>query len=70
MPICFAQVNEELTIKKVLVDDKTKRHFESLGIVPNNKITLVSVNAGNVIVIVKGVRLALNKDLASRILAA
>lgn len=70
MPINIAPLNEELTIKKVLVDDKTKRHFESLGIVANGKIMVVSVNGGNTIVVVKGVRLGLNRELASKILVA
>ena len=70
MPITIAPIGEELTIKKVLVDEKTKRHFESLGIVANGKITIISCNGGNTIVQVKGVRLGLNRDLASKILVA
>jgi len=70
MPIIIAPTDVELTIVKILADEKTKRHFESLGIVTNGKITIVSSNGGNTIVIVKGVRLALNRETASKILVA
>jgi len=70
MPITIAPLNVELTIKKILVDEKTKRHFESLGIVINQKIMIIQSSGGNVICLVKGVRLGLNRDVASKILVA
>ena len=70
MPLVFAPLNQTLTIKKVLVDEKSKRHLESLGLVSGGEIIVVSVNGGNVICIVKGVRLALNRDIATKILVA
>jgi len=70
MPIGLAPIDSELTIIKVLTDEKTKRHLESLGVVANGKITVVSSQGGNIICSVKGVRLALNRDIASKILVA
>ena len=35
MPIALAPLNEELTVVKVLLDEKNKKHLESLGILPN-----------------------------------
>lgn len=70
MPIVIAPVDTELTIKKVLLDEKTKKHLESLGVVAGGKITVVSSLGGNVICIVKGVRLGLNSDVARKILVA
>jgi ferrous iron transport protein A len=70
MPIIIAPQDTELTIVKILADEKTKRHLESLGVVANGKITIVSSNGGNVICIVKGVRLAFNRETASKILVA
>lgn len=70
MPIVIAPLDVELTIIKVLTDDKTKKHLESLGILPNGKITIVSSNGGNIVCCVKGVRLALNRDVATKILVA
>ena len=70
MPIVIAPLDTELTIKKVLVDEKTKKHLQSLGIAVGGKISVLSSNGGNVVVIAKGVRLALNRDVASKILVA
>ena len=70
MPLVIAPLDRELVIKKVLLDDKTKKHLESLGVVTGGKITIISVHGGNVICIVKGVRLGLNSDVAKKILVA
>ena len=70
MPVVFAPLDTELTIVKVLTDEKTKRHLQSLGIFPNGKITVISSSSGNIICLVKGVRLGLNRDVATKILVA
>lgn len=70
MPIVIAPLDTELTIKKVLVDEKTKKHLESLGVVIGGKISVISTHGGNVICVVKGVRLGLNSDIARKILVA
>ncbi len=67
MPIVIAPVDTELTIIKVNADEKTKKHLQSLGVVTNGKIRVISSSKGNVIVEVKQVRLALNKDVATKI---
>ena len=70
MPIVIAPTDTELTIIKVLADEKTKRHLESLGVVPNSKIKVLSSRGGNTICDVKGIRLAFNRETASKILVA
>ena len=70
MPIVLAPKDVELRVIKVLLDEKTKKHLESLGITINSKITVISSNNGNVIIKVKDGRLALNRDVASKILVA
>ena len=70
MPIVIAPKDTELNIVKVLADDKTKKHLQSLGVTVGGKIMIISSQGGNVIAIVKGVRLALNRDIASKILVA
>lgn len=67
MPLIFAKENQILTILKILVDEKTRRHLENLGLVRNQQIELLT-NANNIIIKVKETRLALNKELASKIL--
>ncbi len=68
MPLPIAPVGEELTVKKVLADEASKRHFESLGITVGTKLTVLSTVGGNVIVKVLEGRLAIDRALAMKIL--
>lgn len=70
MPIAIAPAGRELEIRRVGAEEKTKKHLRELGIFEGSKITLVSSNGGNVIVIVKEGRLCLDKALAGKILVA
>ena len=70
MPIALAPVNEEVTIIRVLADENNKKHLESLGVLVNAKVTVVSSMNGGVIIIVKDGRLALDRSIASKILVA
>ena len=68
MPLPIAPAGEELTVKKVLADEKNKRHFENLGIIVGAKITVLSAVGGNVIIKLHEGRLALDKGLPMKIL--
>ena len=70
MPIALAPLNEELTVVKILLDDKNKKHLESLGILVNSLITVISSVNGGVVVAVKEGRLALDRSIANKILVA
>ncbi len=70
MPLVLAPTDVDLKVIKILVDDKTKKHLESLGITINSTMKLVSTSGGNVICIVKDGRLALDKSIATKILVA
>ena len=70
MPLILAPMNVELTIMKILVDDKTKRHLESLGITINSKIMIISRQHGSTICQVKEGRLALDGEISRHILVA
>lgn len=70
MPIILAPINVELKIVKVLLDDKQKKHLESLGILINSTLTVLSSVNGGVVVAVKEGRLALDRNIASKILVA
>ena len=70
MPIAMAPLNTEMLIVKILLDDKTKKHLESLGIIINAKIKVLSCNNGSIICQVKEGRLALDETVASKILVA
>lgn len=70
MPIALAPLNTEMKVVRVLTDEKTKKHLESLGILVNSLITVISSVNGGVVVIVKEGRLALDRSVASKILVA
>ncbi len=70
MPIALAPLNTEMRIIKVLLDEKTKKHLESLGILTNSSIKIISSVNGGVVVAVKDGRLALDRSIASKILVA
>lgn len=70
MPVVVAPIGEEMTITKVIANEKTKRHLENLGILSGEKITLVNECNGDIIVKIKDGRIALNNMLAMKIFVA
>lgn len=68
MPLPIAPLGEELTIKKILSDEKRKRYLESLGITVGTKIVIMSSVGGSVILKVREGRIALDKTQATKIL--
>lgn len=70
MPLFIAPKNETLKVLRVSGDEKIKNHLASLGIVEEGTLTVLSAQASGVIVKVKESRLALDNDIASRILVA
>ena len=70
MQIGLAPTNKEMRVVRILADDKTKKHLESLGILVNSLITVISSVNGGVVIAVKEGRLALDRSIASKILVA
>lgn len=67
MPLILAPVGEENIIKRVGGAPAVKKHLEDLGFAPGATVTVISEIAGNVIINVKETRVAINKELASKI---
>ena len=70
MPLLLAPVGQELRIVKIIVDEKTKKHLANLGVIADSKITVLSSSGGSAVCMVKDGRLALDRNLASRIYVA
>ena len=68
MPLNVAEPGEENIIRKIGGSPEVKKHLEDLGFVVGGTVTLVSVLNGNVIVNVKQARIALDADMARRIM--
>jgi ferrous iron transport protein A len=68
IPLNFADKEKELIVKKVGGNDEVKRHLENLGVVPGSIVTVITELTGNLIVKVKESRIAINEELAKRIM--
>jgi len=68
--LVIAPINQELRIINILCNDKTRKHLESLGIMINSVITVLSSTGGNVVLKVKEGRLALDSTIATGIVVA
>lgn len=68
MPLTMAKTGEANTIKKVGGKSETRKFLENLGFVTGGQVTVVSQLRGSMIVNVKESRVALNKDMANKII--
>ena len=68
MPLTFACVGEENMIRKVGGNSEIRAHLENLGFVTGGNVTVVSTIGGNLIVNVKDSRVAISREMASKIL--
>lgn len=68
IPLIVADKDKEQIIKKIGGNEEVKRHLENLGFVVGGTITIVNSLCGNVIVKVKESRVAINEDMARKIM--
>lgn len=70
MPLVIAPLNKPLRIVRVLADEKTKKHLESLGITVNGEVVIMSSSGGTVVCKIKDGRIALDGNLSTKIFVA
>ena len=68
MPLSLASVGEENIIKKVGGNPDVKKHLEDLGFVVGVTVAVVAAMGENVIVNVKDTRIAINDEMARKIM--
>lgn len=68
MPLTMANIGEQSIIRKITGKDEVRQHLAELGFVVGEKITILSVIAGNMIVRVKDSRVAVDKTMTNRIM--
>lgn len=68
MPLAFADAGKENIIRKIGGSPEVKKHLENLGFVVGGTVTVVSTLGGNLIVNVKGSRVALDREMARKIM--
>jgi len=68
MPLNLAQIGEENIIKRIGGKTEVKQHLENLGFVTGSTVSIISTIGGNLIVNVKNSRVAISREMASKIM--
>ena len=68
MPLTLANDGEENIIRRIGGSAETRRHLEDLGFVAGENVKIISRIGGNVIVIVKETRIAIDQSMAAKIM--
>lgn len=68
MPLTMLNIGETGEIKRIGGNEETRRFLNNLGFVVGVEVVVVSAIGGNVIVNIKDSRVAINEDMAKRIM--
>ena len=68
MPLTLAPIGTPSVIRKVTGKDDVRQHLAELGFVAGQEVTVVSSLNGNLIINVKGSRIALDETMARRVM--
>ena len=68
MPLSMLEEGNTATIVRVGGKEETRQFLEKLGFVVGADVEVVSKISGNVIVNIKGSRVAIGKDMANKIM--
>ena len=68
MPLTVLGAGEKAVVRRVGGNQETRNHLADLGFVNNAVVSVIQAQAGNLIVNIKDSRLALTKEMASKIL--
>ena len=67
MPMNLLSPGEEGMIQRIGGNPETRQHLENLGFVVGGTVKVIAEMSGNVIVNVKESRVAINREMASKI---
>lgn len=68
MPLTFLKGGDQAKVLKVRGKGDVHHHLENLGFVPGAMLKVVSEQAGNIIVEIKGAQVALDRSASSKII--
>ena len=68
MPLTMLNIGETGKIKRIGGNEETRRFLNNLGFVVGTEVSVVSAIGENVIVNIKDSRVAINEDMAKRIM--
>ena len=68
IPLIFSDSGEEQIIKKIGGSEEVRHHLANLGFTVGGTVTVLNSLGGNVIVKVKESRIAINEEMARKIM--
>ena len=68
MPLSMMEQGDAGTITEFHGQEEMKRRLQDLGFIQGESVRVVGENPGGMILMVKGVKIALNRALANRIM--
>lgn len=68
MPLTLADPGQDYLIRRVGGKAEVRQFLENLGIAPGGRIMVISELNGNIIVKIKESRIAISKEMASKIM--
>lgn len=68
LPLSLANIGEDNSIKMICGSPDVKKHLEDMGFIQGCTVKVISVLSGNVIVRIKGSRIAVSEEMAKRIM--
>ncbi len=68
MPMSYADPGVEAVIRKIGGSPEVKKHLENLGFVAGGSVTVITSMNGNLIVKVKESRVAIDEEMARKIM--
>ena len=70
LPLNLVHTGQKVCVRSITGKDETKRFLGNIGFVEGAEVSVVTEMNGNVIVNIKGARVAISKSMASRVLTA
>lgn len=70
MALALMNIGERRMVTRLRGKDEVIRHLQDLGFAPGSEVQVLGENAGGMILLVKGVRIALDRGLANKIMVA
>lgn len=68
MSLAMVTLGETKIISEFHGKEGIRRHLQDLGFLKGEKVQVIGENPSGIIILLKGVRIALNRGLASRII--
>ncbi len=68
MPLSMAKPGETVTIRKITGKDEVRQHLAEMGFVVDTQVTVVNALGGSLILQVKDSRVALDRQMANRVM--